>query len=47
MDRMMAGAPQEPGWLQRYLLHFDYLLLLFVLVATGLGLVVLDGPLMG
>jgi rod shape determining protein RodA len=44
---MIINTPHEPGWLQRYLLHFDYLLLLFVLAATGFGLLVLDGATYG
>ncbi|HNY28494.1 MAG TPA: rod shape-determining protein RodA [Candidatus Sumerlaeota bacterium] len=44
---MIVNTPHEPGWLQRYLFHFDYLLFLFVLAATGFGLLVLDGATYG
>src|SRR5512138_1577883 len=47
MDLLRTNVPNEPGWLQRYVLHFDYLLLLFVLAATGFGLLVLDGATYG
>ncbi len=47
MDRMLTSDHNEPGWLQRYVLHFDYLLFLLVLGTTGFGLLVLDGATYG
>jgi rod shape determining protein RodA len=47
MDLLHKNVHNEPGWLQRYVLHFDYLLLIFVLVTTGFGLLVLDGATYG